>query len=102
MNLTALERKLIAVARASAPDERVPYAFEKRIMARLAGVAPLDLAGLWGRALWRGAVPCVALALLLCAWSLWQGRAGSVGGDFPKEFENVVLIAADQSSSDPW
>ena len=36
MNLAELERKLIAAARANPPSDRVPYAFEKRIMARLA------------------------------------------------------------------
>jgi hypothetical protein len=104
MNLTALEQKLISAARASAPDDRVPYAFEKRIMARLADVAPVDLMSLWGRALWRAAVPCLSVALLLGAWSLWQGRSNNpatASMDFPKEFENAVLIAADQSR-DSW
>jgi hypothetical protein len=101
MNLNALEKRLLAEARASAPDERVPYAFEKRIMARLGDSPRFDLAGWWGMALWRGAVPCVAVALLLCAWNLWQGATSSVNGDFPKEFETAVLIASDQPS-DTW
>ncbi len=101
MNLKALERKLIETARTSVPDEHVPYAFEKRIMARLADVAPLSWAGLWGHALWRGAVPCVAVAVLLCAWSLWRGVASPPSGDFPREFETAVLVASDQSSV-PW
>ena len=55
MNLTQLERKLIAVARANPPSERVPYAFEKRILARLPAQPMLDRWELWGRALWRAA-----------------------------------------------
>lgn len=99
MDLKALEKKLIATARATRPDERVPYAFEKRIMARLEQSTPLDVLGLWGQALWRAAVPCIALALLLSAWSLLGNRGSS--GDFTKEFETAVLVAADQSR-DVW
>ena len=36
MNLDNLHNKLITAARATPADDRVPYAFEKRVMARLA------------------------------------------------------------------
>ena len=65
MNLAELERKLIAAARANPPSDRVPYAFEKRILARLAARPTLDRWELWGRALWRAAAPCIAIMLLL-------------------------------------
>jgi hypothetical protein len=99
MNLLALEKRLMAVARNVAPDDRVPYAFEKRIMAGLTEAAPADPIGFWGRALWVCAAPCVALALGVCVWSLWQGRGLTANGDFPKEFETAVLVASDQSSA---
>ena len=35
MNLAELETKLIAAARCHPPGDRVPYAFEQRVMARL-------------------------------------------------------------------
>ena len=35
MNLVELQKKLLALARTTPPDERVPYAFEKRVMAAL-------------------------------------------------------------------
>ena len=57
MNLAELERKLIAAARANPPSDRVPYAFEKRIMARLAARPVADGWALWARALWRAAAP---------------------------------------------
>ncbi len=101
MDLAYLQAKLMAAARSSVADDRVPYAFEKRIMARLAGTAPLDTLGLWGRALWRAALPCLTVAMLLGVWSLWRGSNASFNGDFPKEFETAVLAAADQSS-DTW
>ena len=48
MNLAELERKLIAAARANPPSDRVPYAFEKRIMARLAARSPCRWLGVVG------------------------------------------------------
>ena len=42
MNLAELHNKLIAVARLQKPDERVPYAFEKRITALIAARAVVD------------------------------------------------------------
>ena len=39
MNVAELQNKLVAAARLSAPDDRVPYAFEKRIMAQIAARA---------------------------------------------------------------
>jgi len=71
MNLAELHRKLIAAARATPPDDRVPYAFEKRIMARLTGRSPLDAAALWGRALLRAAVLCLAFMVFLALGSLF-------------------------------
>ncbi|MBI5386500.1 MAG: hypothetical protein HZA90_17665 [Verrucomicrobia bacterium] len=100
MKLNALEQKLIAVARAAAPSDRVPYAFEQRIMARLAETSPLDLAALWARALWRAAAPCLVVALLCSAWLLWQNDAASAD-DFSQSFESAVLVMADQPQ-DAW
>ena len=91
----------MAAARTSPPADRVPYAFEKRIMARLAQPHSLDLLGLWARALWRAVVPCVAASVLLGVWSFWEGNNSSAASDFPKEFETAVLIAADQPH-DSW
>jgi hypothetical protein len=64
-------RKLLAAARAVPPETRVPYAFEKRIMARLEGLKPQDSWALWGQALWRGAVFCLTLAVLLVVGSMF-------------------------------
>ncbi len=99
MKWTALEAKLIKAARASLVEDRVPYAFEKRIMARVAALAPVDPLGLWARALWRAAIPCIGIALLLGLWSLWPADSSTSRADFPVEFESAVLLAADQSQS---
>ena len=65
MNVNELHAKLIAVARKNPPSEQVPYAFEKRIMARLSGQTAVDSCGHWGRALWRSAMCCVAFMLVM-------------------------------------
>jgi hypothetical protein len=96
MDLDKLQRKLIAVARAHAPGADVPYAFEKRIMARLSAHPALDHWALWARALWRAAAPCVAIMLLLGAWSLFTPSAKAPSGDLSQEIENTLLAAVDQ------
>lgn len=101
MKLTALERKLINAARGVVPSDHVPYAFEQRIMARLREAAPLDALSLWGRALWRAALPCLALTLLSGAWTWWQAGFSFNGADFSQELESAVLVMAD-TAFDAW
>ena len=96
MNLAELERKLMAAARANPPSDRVPYAFEKRIMARLAARPVSDGWELWGRALWRAAAPCVAIMLLLGAWSLFTPQASVPATDLSQDLEQTLLAAVDQ------
>jgi hypothetical protein len=99
MNLDNLQYKLIAVARAEQPSDRVPYAFEKRIMARLAG-ARVDLLGAWSAALWRAALGCVAVVALSAALSLWSGHH-ETQSDLSQEFETAVFASAG-SSDGAW
>ena len=101
MNLADLERKLIAAARANPPSDRVPYAFEKRILARLAARPIADGWELWGRALLRAAAPCVAIMLLLGAWSFFA--SGNVpANDLSQDLEQTLLAAVDQDQpADP-
>jgi|SRR5579872_1383936 len=98
MNLAELHRKLIAAARATPPDDRVPYAFEKRIMARLAGQSPLNAAALWGRALLRAAALCVALMVLLTLGSFFlpSGTPDTLSQDVEQ-----TLFAAVDNPNDP-
>jgi len=104
MNIDELERKLINAARANPPSEHVPYAFEKRIMAHLGDHSMLDEWGLWAGPLWRAAVPCVAIMLLLSAWSFFPANAKPSSGDLSQEIENTVLAALepDQSFDSTW
>jgi hypothetical protein len=104
MNFAELERKLIAAARANPPSERVPYAFEKRILARLAARPVEDGWALWARALWRAAAPCVAIMLLLGAWSFFASRSNTSANDVTQDLEKTLLAAVDQDqpSDSAW
>ena len=95
MNIAELQKKLIAAARAEVMDDRVPYAFEKRVTALLASrVAPQNL-DLWVRGLWRAAVSCVAVSLLFGAWSFLNPTMAT--NDLSQNFESTLLASVDQS-----
>ena len=102
MKWVELEQKLIAAARTHPPSDQVPCFFEKRIMARLTAKAGLDQWAFWARALWRGALSCAAIALLLGAWSFFTPASGSANGDFSQDFENAVFAAIDQEMDYVW
>jgi hypothetical protein len=102
MNLAELQRKLIAAARVHPPDDRVPYAFEKRVMALLRTRPILDNAALWARALWRGAVACLAVMLFLGALSLLAPQQSPPPNDLTQAFENTMLAAVDQDTDYSW
>jgi hypothetical protein len=97
MNVTRLQEKLIAAARKNPPSDRVPYAFEQRIMARLRLKRPaMDLGAFWAHALWRAVAPSLALMLLLSAWAIYAPKPSPSAGDFSQDLENTLLAAVDQ------
>ncbi|HZT22403.1 MAG TPA: hypothetical protein VFB55_05795 [Verrucomicrobiae bacterium] len=95
MNVDLLQKKLIAAARAGAPDGRVPFAFEKRIMAliiaRTVGEEMARRVGIW----WRAALSCAAVALLLGLW-MWLNPTPR-NDDLSQNFEATLLASVDQS-----
>jgi hypothetical protein len=95
MNLDQLQRKLLAAARTHPPSDRVPYAFEQRILARVRELSAVDAWTLWARNLWRAATPCVAVMVLLLAWFLLVPSSHPANTDWSQELENTVLAAAD-------
>ncbi|MGA2029094.1 MAG: hypothetical protein ABSG87_03375 [Verrucomicrobiota bacterium] len=97
MNLLELQKKLITVARVNVPSERVPYAFEKRVMALLASRPVADNWALWARGLWRAAVSCVVAALLCGAWAFFNPTLHANADDLSQNFENTLLAAVDQN-----
>src|SRR5258706_14147885 len=94
LNLAKLNRNLIAAARANPPSDQEPYAFEKRIIARLKAPVALDDWALWSRALWRAAAPCVAIMLPLTAWSVFAPAGRASATDWSQDFENSLPASA--------
>jgi anti-sigma-K factor RskA len=91
--MNELHRKLIATARRQAPDERVPYAFEKRIMARITSSAHLDTLAMWSHALWRAAVTCLAIMALSGVWTFWTANH-QPESNLAAELDSAVLVGA--------
>ena len=105
MNLAELQKKLIAVARTEVLDDRVPYAFEKRVSALLASrvssrVAPQNL-DLWVRGLWRSAISCVAVAMLCGAWTFFTPATSASSDDLSQNLETTLLSSVDQNDQAP-
>ena len=97
MNLVLLQKKLIAAARAGVPGDQVPFAFEKRVSALLASrVAPDNLA-LWVHGLWRAAISCVAITLLLGAWAVFNPATTPASDDLSQHFVSTLLASVDQT-----
>lgn len=108
MKIDPLQQKLIAAARADAPGDHVPYAFEKRIMARLAALPAPDALALWAQALWRAAVPCLAVVTLVGACAFFIQRhnnanetsVASANTELSQDFENTLLASVDQPAAE--
>ncbi|HEX9048144.1 MAG TPA: hypothetical protein VF988_14050 [Verrucomicrobiae bacterium] len=101
MNTADLQQKLITAARLQKPDDRVPYAFEKRIVALVAERAAASGRLLWARGLWRAAISCVAVAVICGAASLLAPATPDNGNDLSQDFENTLLASADLADSTP-
>jgi anti-sigma-K factor RskA len=99
MNHNELERKLIATARANPPSDAVPYAFEKRVMARLGTAPALDRWADWSRALWRAAAPCVAVAVVLGAWTVFTPDKAQASTNLSQELEATIFVAVTHDST---
>ena len=101
MNLAELQRKLVAVARANPPSDRVPHAFARRIMAHLTA-RPVDVSALWARALWRGAGACLAFVALVGALTFFGPGSGASSNDLSQDFQKTMLAAVDQDTDSGW
>jgi hypothetical protein len=101
MNLEKLQSKLLAVARECPPSDAVPYAFERRIMARLMAPARVDPLTFWNRMLWRAAVPCLLVMLSVSLWSL-LAPASDGSASLGTELEEAVLAPAYAAIEENW
>jgi hypothetical protein len=112
-----LER-LLAETRGIPANDRVPYAFEKRIMAHIkeapAAVANIaDVWSAWAQSLWKAVVPCLAVLVLVAVWmkaptdgtgaTTPQGNAAPAIANFEapgeEDLESIVMLAIDPDST---
>lgn len=93
MNVDQLQKKLIAVARATPPNDHVPYAFERRIMARLADLPATDSWTAWAGMLWRAAAPCLGITLVLSVLTFTSGSLGKQEAPLGEALESTVYAA---------
>jgi len=99
MNLTGLQNKLIDAAKKNPPGDQVPYAFEKRIMARLTAVPRFDGWAQWVRSLWYGAAVCAAVALCMSVWSFAPDDEQELAANFSQDLEQTILPADGAASA---
>jgi hypothetical protein len=84
-------------ARSLPDDERVPYAFEKRVIAHLSGRAIADISGMMASAMWKAARGCLAISLITGAA---VGFAGTSPAElFASDLERTVLAPVDVEDS---
>ena len=98
MNLAELQEKLMAVARAHPPLEHAPYAFEQRVMARLAQKPPRDSFAIWNRTLWQAAATCVAVMLLVGARAFFWQLPDTTGETLAADLENSLYAPFDNQT----
>lgn len=98
MNPELIRLRLLAAARRDAVSDAVPYAFEKRIMSRLAGRTVPDVWAAWAVSLWRAVAPCFAIMLMvgLGTWA-WNPPAE----DLHEQLDAVLLADLDGGTDAP-
>jgi anti-sigma-K factor RskA len=99
MNPEELARKLLQAGRRARPSDTVPYAFERRVMAAITRRRPAadDPLAVWAAGLWRAAVACSALTLVLGGIH-WLTPAGMADSDPSTADTPEMLLALDDDS----
>ena len=102
--------QMLAETRQLPTDDRVPFAFEKRIMAHIkeAPAAAANLWELWGHSLWRAVVPCLGVMVIVAVSMNTAGETAGTSGpktgtptvatiDSPpkEDLESIVMFAID-------
>jgi anti-sigma-K factor RskA len=104
MNINLLSQKLLRAAKASTPSDHVPYAFEKRVLAHIQATPISDAMTLWVRALWRAALPCLAITVVLFGWAIASpGQAPSSGtANLSAALETTLMASVSFDNELSW
>jgi hypothetical protein len=100
MKAETLRQRLIAAGRHYRPADTVPFAFEKRILARIAQ-AKTDPWLLWNQILWRCAAPCVALTILTGALAYYAQQDSQASESLVTDLETAIY-APISTSTEVW
>jgi hypothetical protein len=87
--------EFVKLARELPRDERVPYAFEKRVMAHVDQIPTADVLVMWTRALWKAVAPCFGIMLIAAAVSFTQTKESNT--DIETELDNAVMTLPDST-----
>jgi hypothetical protein len=99
MDTSKLHEKLIAAGRTNAPEGRVPYLFEQRVMRQLAG-AKVDPWAAWEQSLMRAALCSVVLMLALTTGSFFLGKPAQPAQSLSQDVEQTLFSAVDNGTSE--
>lgn len=95
--ITSQLLKFSSLARSLPTDDRVPYAFEKRIMARLRNSKAADLWTAWSGTMWRAAFSCLLIFALTGVAVTFSDT--SHAELFASDLERTVLAPVDVDDS---
>ena len=78
--------------------DRVPYAFEKRVMAHIKETPQLavNVWAQWSQSLWRTAIPCFAVMVLV---AVWMG-SNSTGNQPTQPMAPKLVVQSDPAEED--
>lgn len=105
MNLDQLQQVVLKAARRNPPEDRVPYAFEQRVMAQVRSrTREANSDGMtWLVGFWRAALSGSALALLLVvANGLMPDPGVSEEGDLSAAGLEEILMASADPAGESW
>lgn len=105
MNINLLHEKLIRAAKQMPISEDVPFAFEKRILARVRAEQMVDGLTLWAKALWRAAIPCTVLMIVLGFLTVQAPAPSSETAqaeDLSAELETTLMASVSLDNNFDW
>ena len=93
--------------------DRVPYAFEKRVMAHIKETPQMALSiwAQWSQGLWRSVIPCFAIMILVAVWTNTRSTSNQPTEPSPSELiaqsdpaedelETIAMLAIDSADAD--